>query len=88
MENESKIKIIKELLGDIEPYGDTYIDNKIMKDLEVWNEIYDYITNTFTDISCRFNDDNRYSVCKIACNITNILIDTRENIEKAFDEVE
>lgn len=78
------IDIIKKLIGEVEPYGDSNIDRERYKNLDLLGEV----TN---ELICRlggiadYRDDNRYSVSKMGKLAYEDLIIIKEYIETIID---
>lgn len=83
----SKEEIIEKLFGKIMPVGETYEDKKRFENLLDYNEILEIIINKIVNCS-NYNNDNRYSVCKIGVESMNILINLRNFLEDVLLEIE
>lgn len=64
--------ILKKILGEIEPYGDTRIDEERYKNIPNYEEALDFIINKLK-ASAKLKDRPEYSIQKIAIECEDIL---------------
>lgn len=64
--------ILKNLLGEIEPYGDTWIDEERYENIPNYKEALDFIINKLK-ASAKLKDRQEYSIQKIATECEDIL---------------
>jgi len=73
-------KAIKKLIGSIEPYGDTNIDEERLNNLENHIEITYNLVKDLIDI-VRYKDRYEYSISKLGRKACNALCELKELIE-------
>ena len=64
--------ILKKILGEIEPYGDTRIDEERYKNIPNYEEALDFIINKLK-ASAKLKDRPEYSIHKIAAECEDVL---------------
>ena len=65
-------EILEKLLGEIEPYGDTGIDEKRYKNIPNYDEALDFIISKLK-ASAKLKDRQEYSIQKIATECDDVL---------------
>lgn len=65
-------EILKRLLGEIEPYGDTRIDEERYKNIPNYEEALDFIISKLKT-SAKLKDRAEYSIQKIATECDDVL---------------
>ena len=95
--NYSLYSIVKKICGNIEPYGETYHDEKALDNLRCYREDFELLFNDIVDISNKRYSD-LYSVkligeeaFEILKDITNIMLDDKdiyEYIKEQINEIE
>jgi len=78
-------EIVQKLIGSIEPYGDTNIDEVRVKNLE------NHINLTYSLIedligTARYKDRREYSIKTIGINAYNGLLEIKEMIDDYYNE--
>jgi predicted translin family RNA/ssDNA-binding protein len=66
--------VVKKLIGEIEPIGETNIDNERLKNLEAMCELMNEIHTAIEDISYKYRNSQEFSIkraSEFARNIVN-----------------
>ena len=66
------IEILRKLLGEIEPYGDTNIDKERYENIQNYYEVLSFIISKLRE-SAKLKDRQEYSINKIANECYDIL---------------
>jgi len=65
MKSEVIIEVIDKLVGSIEPYGSTQIDEERLKNLETLLEVMDEYINEIINVT-KYRNRHEYSILEIA----------------------
>lgn len=87
MKSEVIIEVIDKLVGSIEPYGSTQIDEERLKNLETLIEILDEYINEIIDVT-KYRNRYEYSILAIADRAYAWLVDLRDYIDDIVQEDE
>lgn len=84
-EEIGELKVIKKLLGYIEPVGETYEDEERLKNVQKYNEILCFIVFRLKEAS-NYKDRLELSINKIGSECYDILQELKESLEEMIDE--
>ena len=77
MKSEVIIEVIDRLVGSIEPYGSTQIDEERLKNLETLLEVMDEYIGEIIDVT-KYRNRYEYSILEIAERAYDWLVDLRD----------
>lgn len=78
MEAEQVLKVVKKLIGPIEPVGESNTDTERTENLEQFLKLYDEIDSIVNDIAWDYKDRHEASVKKMVKMCTKALQDKNE----------
>lgn len=87
MNSEVIIEVIDKLVGSIEPYGSTQIDEERLKNLETLLEVMDEYINEIIDVT-KYRNRYEYSILAIAERAYDWLVGLRDYIDDIVRENE
>jgi len=77
-------EIVKKLIGSIEPYGDSNIDNKHLVNIdEHINLVFGLVTDLIK--TAEFKDRNESSIQKLGIKASDALLEIKNSIDKNID---
>ena len=77
MKSEVIIEVIDRLVGSIQPYGSTQIDEERLKNLEILLEVMDEYINKIIDVT-KYRNRHEYSILEIAERAYDWLVGLRD----------
>lgn len=87
MKTETVIEVVQALTGSCYPYGDTYIDEERLNNLELKMSLFKYLLDEIEEAS-RLKDRPEWSINKIATEAYEFLVDTKEYLKEVVGETE
>lgn len=87
MNSEVIIEVIDRLVGSIEPYGSTQIDEERLKNLETLLEVMDEYINEIIDVT-KYRNRYEYSILEIANRAYDWVVGLRDYTDEIVREIE
>lgn len=87
MKSEVIIEVIDKLVGSIEPYGSTQIDEERLENLETLLEVMDEYIGEIIDVT-KYRNRHEYSILAIANKAYDWLVDLRDYTDDIVRENE
>lgn len=87
MKSEVIIEVIDKLVGSIEPYGSTQIDEERLENLETLLEVMDKYIKEIKEVT-RFRNRYEYSILAIANRAYDWFVDLRDYTDDIVHESE
>lgn len=87
MNSEVIIEVIDRLVGSIEPYGSTQIDEERLKNLETLLEVMDEYINRIIDVT-KYRNRYEYSILAIANKAYDWVVGLRDYTDEIVREIE
>lgn len=87
MNSEVIIEVVDRLVGSIEPYGSTQIDEERLKNLETLIEVMDEYINEIIDVT-KYRNRYEYSILEIAERAYDWLVGLRDYTDEIVRERE
>ena len=87
MKSEVIIEVIDKLVGSIEPYGSTQIDEERLENLETLLEVMDEYIGEIIDVT-KYRNRYEYSILAIANKAYDWLVDLRDYTDDIVRENE
>lgn len=87
MKSEVIIEVIDRLVGSIEPYGSTQIDEERLKNLETLLEVMDEYISEIID-AAKYRNRYEYSILAIANRAYDWIVDLRDYTDEIVRENE
>lgn len=87
MKSDVIIEVIDRLVGSIEPYGSTQIDEERLKNLENLLEVMDEYINEIIDVT-KYRNRYEYSILEIAERAYDWLVGLRDYTDEIVREIE
>lgn len=85
MKSETVIKVIKKLIGDVEPAGEYYEDNINYQNLKELEQIMYHFTNKLV-LQSYLADSREYSIKRSGEYAKRILVNMKDLIDDALEE--
>lgn len=85
MKSEVIIEVIDKLVGSIEPYGSSQIDEERLRNLETLLDVMDEYINEIIDVT-KYRNRYEYSILRIADRAYDWLADLRDYTDEIVRE--
>ncbi len=87
LSNKEIANIVLILTGDIEPTGDSSIDDRRYNNLLDLQEVIDFLMAKMEDVMVNNRDEKAYSLWRASDTVAKYFIETQDYIHNVFEDI-